>query len=322
MIWQLLLSLLGAASEPLWHPSTASVFSQATSLCARGSYDEAEAATLKLTGRERDLLQGVVALARFEDLHDPTRLNQASQRIESAIAKLSENTPRERFLLALALTQKAVVAGKLGSNLSAAWSGRKAAQLCQALKDEGHASPDLDGILGGYLFWKAQSLGAARALLGGDTRSRGIALTQLAIQSASPFQEAYRTSLTWIRFEQGRYGDALQLCQGALALNPGNRLWRQAQGDMLFRLGRKQEALETYRLSWSEYAGIETLPVNRQSAAGNLGRIHMALGNLDSARKWIKVFDDARQASTRPWLPGSLVREVAPVRKALSLPAP
>jgi tetratricopeptide (TPR) repeat protein len=322
VIWPILLSLLGASAEPLWHPSTASVFSQATSLCAKGSYDEAEAATLKLTGRERDLLQGVVALARFEDLHDPARLTQASQRIESAIAKLSEKTARERFLLALALTQKAVVAGKLGSNLSAAWSGRKAAQLCQALKDEGHASPDLDGILGGYFFWKAQSLGAARALLGGDTRAQGILMTQSAAASSSPFQEAYRTSLVWMRFEQSRYTEALQICQAALDLNPNNRIWRQARGDMLFRLGRNQEALEAYRASWNEYAGLEVLPVNRQSAAGNLGRIHLALGNSDSARKWIKVFDDPRQTPVRRWLPSSLVKEVAPVRKALSLPEP
>lgn len=319
--WLLLLHGL-AVADPLWPAPSQAVFRQATASCSRGAYDEAQATTSRLQGKERDLLQGVVALARFEDLHDPAQLRQASSRIESALSLLSEKTPQDRFLLALALTQKAVVAGKLGETVSAAWSGRKAARLCEALKEEGFASPDLDGILGGYLFWKAQSLGAARSLLGGDTRTKGIALTQVAASSQSPFQEAYRTSLTWIRFEQGRYGDALQLCQAALDAAPRNRIWHQAKGDMLFRLGRFPEALDTYRASWTEYAGIEILPVNRQSAAGNLARIHMAMGNVDSARKWIRTFDDPRQAATRKWLPGSLVKEVAPVRKSLGLPSP
>ncbi|MEN9355275.1 MAG: hypothetical protein RL318_2600 [Fibrobacterota bacterium] len=322
MILALLLALTSASPAPLWPSTAMASFTQATGLCAKGAYEEASQVAARLQGRERDLLQAVVALARFEDLHDPAQLNLAGSKIEAALGKLSENTASERFLLAIALTQKAVVAGKQGSNIAAAWSGRKAAKICQALKEEGHASPDIDGILGGYLFWKAQSLGAARSLLGGDTRTQGIAMTQSAATSSSPFQEAYRTSLVWMRFEQSRYAEALQLCQASLDLNPGNRIWRQARGDMLFRLGRKQEALDAYRGSWNEYAGLEVLPVNRQSAAGNLGRIHMAIGNLDSARKWIKVFDDPRQSATRPWLPASLVREVAPVRKALSLPAP
>lgn len=318
----LALALCTTSNDPLWPTASHAVFRQATAHCSRGAYDEAQATTTKLQGKERDLLQGVVALARFEDLHDPAQLRMASIRIEAALAQLTEKTPQERFLLALALTQKAVVAGKLDESVSAAWSGRKAARLCESLKDAGFSSPDLDGILGGYLFWKAQSLGAARSLLGGDTRSKGINLTQSAASSQSPFQEAYKTSLTWIRFEQGRYGEALQLCQTALEAAPSNRIWHQAKGDMLFRLGRYPEALETYRGSWAEYSGMETLPVNRQSAAGNLARIHMAMGNADSARKWIRTFDDPHQAATRKWLPGSLVKEVAPVRKALGLPSP
>lgn len=323
----MILSLLAlaarfAAADPLWNQASLPVFRQATALCSKGSYDEAAGVATGLAGRERSLLLAVVALARFEDLHDPAQLQSASKHLETVLDGLGEDSPAERFLTALALTQKAVVAEKLGNSVSAAWSGRKAARLCEALKEEGFAQPDLDGILGGYLFWKAQSLGAVRSLLGGDTRERGIRLTQSASQSSSPFQEAYRTSLTWIRFEQGRYADGLQLCLKALESAPNNRIWHQAKGDMLFRLGRMNEALDTYRSSWNAYAGLETLPVGRQSAAGNLARIHMAMGNVDSARKWMRSFDDPRQAACRRWLPGSLVREVAPVRKKLGLPAP
>lgn len=310
------------SADPLWSQSSLPVFRQATALCGKGSYDAATGLAASLAGRERALLLAVVCLARFEDLHDPSQLQTASRHLETVLDGLKEDSPGQRFLMALALTQKAVVAEKLGNSVTAAWSGRKAARLCEALKEEGFSQSDLDGILGGYLFWKAQALGAARSLLGGDTRERGIRLTQGASQSSSPFQEAYRTSLTWIRFEQKRYADGLQLCLQALEQSPNNRIWQQAKGDMLFRMGRLNEALDTYRSSWNAYAGIEVLPVGRQSAAGNLARIHLALGNADSARKWMRTFDDPRQAASRKWLPGSLLREVAPLRKQLGLPTP
>ena len=46
------------------------------------------------------------------------------------------------------------------------------------------------------------------------------------------------------------------------------------------------------------------------------------VSDADSARKWIQVFDDPRQKAVRRWLPESLVREVAPLRKSLGLPSP
>jgi tetratricopeptide (TPR) repeat protein len=323
VILSLALALSGLVrSEPLWPEASQAVFREATRLCSQGRYSKAEALSQQLPGEERDLLHAVVGLSRFEDLHDPQMLRAAKAHVESALGKLDDDTPRQRFWTALALVQKSVVAGKLGENLSAAWSGRKAAQLCQKLRDQGYQSPDIDGILGGYLFWKAQSLGAARSLFGGDTRARGIGLTEAAARSQSPLRDAYRSSLAWMRFEQGRYAEALSICRTALEEFPENRIWRQAEGDMLFRLGRREEALTVYTRSWNEYAGLETLPVNRLSAAGNLGRIHLAMGNTDSARRWIQVFDDPRYRNVRPWLPASLLREVAPVRKRLGLPSP
>lgn len=323
MIFSLALALCGLVrSEPLWPAPSQATFREATRLCSQGRYSQADALSQQLAGEERDLLHAVVGLSRFEDLHDPQTLRTVKAQLESAIGKLDDDTPRERFWLALALVQKSVVAGKLGENLSAAWSGRKAAALCQKLRDQGYQSPDIDGILGGYLFWKAQSLGAARHLFGGDTRTRGIALTESAAKSQSPLRDAYRSSLAWMRFEQGRYAEGLAICRTALEEFPENRIWRQAEGDMLFRLGRREEALSVYRRSWNEYAGVETIPVNRLSAAGNLGRIHLAMGNDDSARHWIQVFDDPRYRTARPWLPASLVREIAPVRRRLGLPSP
>jgi tetratricopeptide (TPR) repeat protein len=157
-------------------------------------------------------------------------------------------------------------------------------------------------------------------LFGGDQRDRGLLLTQQAASSRSPFREAFRTSLLWIRYERGEYAEALRVVREARAIWPDNRLYRQAEGDVLFRLNRLPEALETYRTSFREYQGLETLPVGRLSAAGNLARIHAAMGQRDSARAWLDTLDAPRYRAVRRWLPASLVRDLAPVRRELSRP--
>jgi tetratricopeptide (TPR) repeat protein len=317
-----LLALVGISAEGLWNPGTEEIFRASARLCEAGQYTGAAKTAQQLPTDERDLLLTVVALSRFEDLHEPAQLQLSRTRIEAMLERLQEDTPPQQFLKVLALVQASVIYAKTGDNFKAAMRSRKAAAMCQKLQDDGYHSPDLDGILGGYLFWKAQSLGMARSLLGGDTRTRGIRLTESAANSASPFRDAYRTSLVWIRFEQGKYGEALGICQKALGEMPNHHLWLQAKGDMLFRLGRLDEALDVYRKSHTDLAGVETLPVNLMSAAGNLGRIHYALGRADSARKWIQAFDAPAGKPSRPWLPASLVREIEPLRKKLSLPEP
>jgi tetratricopeptide (TPR) repeat protein len=219
--------------------------------------------------------------------------------------------------LSLAYSQDSYLASLEGRNLTSALSARKAANLCQALMAEGFDTPDLKGIVGGYLFWKAQSLGPLRFALGGDTRAQGLDWTRSAAASQSPFQEAYRTSLMWIYFERKAFDQGLSLARTGLVFCPGNRLYRQAEGDMLFRLNRLQEALETYRSSWVDYAGLETIPANRLAAAGNLARIHLAMRHTDSAKAWLDTLDALRYSKVRKWLPPSLVRELVPVRKEL-----
>ena len=316
------LLLFAAASDALWPRGTEEVFRASARQCEAAQYAQAAQTAQQLPADERDLLLTVVALSRFEDLHDPALIRESRARIEALLERMPDESASQQFLKALALVQASVIYGKTGDNLKAALRGRKAAQLCQSLLDQGQRSPDLDGILGGYLFWKAQSLGMARSLFGGDTRARGIRLTESAASSDSPFRDAYRTSLVWIRFEQGKYGEALSICQKALGEMPNHHLWLQAKGDMLFRLGRLDEALATYRQSHSDLIGVEVLPVNLLSAAGNLGRIHYAAGRMDSARKWIQAFDAPAGKSARPWLPASLVREIQPLRKKLGLPDP
>jgi tetratricopeptide (TPR) repeat protein len=316
-----LLFVFQARTDSLLDESSRKVFSDAMRSSLIGRHEVAETAARNWDRArlpEGRILQAVVGISRFTDLHEPAALARARGNLDEALARLAKGrSVHERYLRALALSQDSYLASIEGQNLTAALSGREAAALCRELMAEGYDSPELKGILGGYLFWKSQSLGVFRSAFGGDTREKGIEWTRQAAAVESPFQEAYRTSLMWIRFERKEFAQGLALARAGLATAPGNRSYRQAEGDMLFRLGRLQEALETYRTSWTEYVGIEQIPANRLSAAGNLARIHEAAGRPDSARAWLDTLDAARYLAVRKWLPPSLVKELEPVRKRL-----
>jgi tetratricopeptide (TPR) repeat protein len=293
-------------------------------LSLSGQYRAADSFARSWSGGSRSeelLMTATVALSAFSDLHNPARLEVARKALEqlSDLCGKKADT-RSRLIDAMALSQESYLAALEGRSLASALKGRSAASTAQDLLDQGVDSPELRGIVGGYLFWKSQSLGSFGRMIGGDHRAEGLLWTQQAAASRSPFREAFRTSLLWIRFERGEYSEALRVAQEARAAWPENRLYRQAEGDVLFRLGRLGEALTTYRQSFREYIGIETLPVSRLSAAGNLARIHAAMGRQDSARAWLDTLDAPRYKSVRKWLPTSLVRELEPVRRKLSHP--
>jgi tetratricopeptide (TPR) repeat protein len=299
-------------------------FEQVSSLSLSGRHRAADSFARSWTGgsdQEKLLLSATVALSAFADLHDPARLESARLSLEQLSRRAKGRTdPRSRLIEAMALSQESYLASLEGRDLASALDGRSAASVAQDLMDQGWDSPELRGIVGGYLFWKSQSLGPLGRLFGGDQRDRGLLLTRQAAASRSPFREAFRTSLLWIRYERGEYAEALRVVREARAIWPDNRLYRQAEGDVLFRLNRLPEALDTYRTSFREYQDLETLPVGRLSAAGNLARIHAAMGQRDSARAWLDTLDATRYRAVRRWLPASLVRDLAPVRRELSRP--
>ncbi|QQS05551.1 MAG: hypothetical protein IPK50_01345 [Fibrobacterota bacterium] len=322
VIIRLALQLLASGpSDTLWPASALPAFQAASRLSLSGHYAQADSVATALERtlrREGSLLHATVDLTAFSDLHESARLESARARLSSLDKELSDpKSARERFFAVLVLSQQSYLATLESSSLSAALSGRKAATLAQDLVDEGYQNSELQGILGGYWFWKAQTLGALAGAFGGDTRDKGLDWTTRAASSHSPYREVFRTSLLWMRFERKEYAAALGVVQAARATLPENRLLRQAEGDILFRQNRFAEALETYRTSFLEYRGLEPLPANRLAAAGNLARIHEAMGHADSARSWIDTVDAPRYAKVRKWLPPSLVRELEPVRKRL-----
>jgi len=320
MIHAILLCSVFATADLL--PSDVhSVWSRATHLSSLGRHGAADTLARSqgwARAPEGLVLRATLALGEFADIHEPERLARAEVLLSQADNALEGDTSAKgRYLAMLALSQESYLLSLQGHDLKATLRGREAAAVAQELHEAKIDDPDVLGVLGSYLFWKAQVLGPLRSAFGGDTRATGLAYTERAVASTSPLREIWRTSLLWIRFERKEYALSLKVVRDGLAACPGNRLYRQAEGDVLFRMGRLDEALDRYRASWDEYAGLEAVPVNRQSAAGNLARIHCAAGRMDSARAWIDTLDARRYETARRWLPPSLVRELKPVRSKL-----
>jgi len=316
-----LLLLVGLAGAEILPADVRAVWERATRLSATGAHGAADTlARSQPWSRQPEglVLRATISLGSFADLHDPERLARADVLLRQAETALDDDeSVRGRYLAMLALSQSSYLASLQGSDFAASLKGRSAAGIARDLVAAKADDPDVFGVAGGYLFWKAQALGPLRSAFGGDTRETGLAYTSRGAYSTSPLREIWRTSLLWMRFERKEFPLALKVVRDGLAQCPGNRLYRQAEGDVLFRMGRLDEALDRYRTSWIEYGGLEAIPVNRQSAAGNLARIHFAAGRADSARAWLDTLDASRYAAARKWLPPSLVRELKPVREAL-----
>ena len=229
-------------------------FEEASNLSLSGKHRAADSFARSWEGgsaQEKLLLSATVALSAFADLHDPARLESAHRSLDQLSRLVRSGTdPRTRLIDAMALSQESYLAELEGRNMASALDGRSAASVARDMMDRGWDSPELRGILGGYLFWKSQGIGPLGRFIGGDQRDRGLLYTQQAAASRSPFREAFRTSLLWIRYERGDYAEALRVVQDARAIWPENRLYRQAEGDVLFRLDRLPQALDTYRASF------------------------------------------------------------------------
>jgi tetratricopeptide (TPR) repeat protein len=138
---------------------------------------------------------------------------------------------------------------------------------------------------------------------------------RIAAAASGPLEDLFLGSLFWICLEQGRHAEALALSEGFQARYPGNRMARELRAAALFRSGDLAGAREEQEKLWREYLELRPLPgrlpLGRHRAAGNLARIHAALGNGDEAGIYRTEWERAVRGAAGPWLPGSLKRELA-----------
>lgn len=316
---------------PLSEPAYDSLIMASMDLLQRGAYASADSALRGLPEiPARSYFRGLVWAGRCYDLGDTAALTSAEtewERLDRAGDERDSplsGKPNYGLYRGLAELQLSYVAGMRGARLKAARLGRRAAKRLEAYPEIAEAA----AALALYDYYKAELLRGidwipfVRADRAGPLRK-----LEAAVPRSRYLQATLLASLLWIYYDTGRYGDGMPRIRGFLARYPGNRLWRQMLADFQFRgaasgSGSLDSALALHLALASEYQALSTaypppgyLPIGYLCSIGNLAKIHAARKDPEALRKQLGIWDSSRYSGVRPWLPGSLVREVEALRK-------
>jgi hypothetical protein len=320
-----------AAPVPLQEPAFDPVLTRALDTLQRGAYAAADSLLRGLPDvPARGYFRGLALAARCNDLGDTAALTAAEAEWERLDRAGDERAsplaadPHYGLYRGLAELQLSYVASLRGSRVMAARLGRRAAKRLEGQR--GFAESEAALALYDYYkaellkgmewlpFVKADRAGPLRRLEAAVPRSRYLHATLLA-------------SLLWIYYDTGRYAEGLPRVRGFLARYPGNRVWRQMLADFHFRgasdgAGSLDSALALHLGLAAEYQSLSAvypppayLPLGYLCSVGNLAKIYAAQGKRDLLEGQLRIWEEPRYQGLRPWLPASLVREVAALRK-------
>jgi len=234
-------------------------------------------------------------------------------------AAADSDAARRELYAGLGQLQLSYVASLTGHSLRAANAARKSASLLGPLRGAAEA----DAALSLYDYYKASLLKGfdwlpfLRADMDGPVRR-----LENALSRSRYLREVLQTSLLWLYYDEGRFGEGLALIRGFLSRYPGNRLYRQILGDYHFRSGSLDSARAVQESLLAEYSAMGAkrappgcLPLGYLSAVGNLVKIHSALGQEHLRRKYLVIWSESGFREVMPWLPASLRREVKALEK-------
>lgn len=314
--------------DRIGRPDADSLLNRGLELAQQGSYDSAlltlHAPALQ-SWRGTPYFRGLILLQTQEDLGDTAAFFEAAK-LWSGLwttpikpEPLPQGAAWENLALirALAGLQWAGTLQKRGHTWQ---STRLSLQAQKALKPLRNC-PEAEAALALFDYYSAVLL--AKIPFVGDDRNAAAHRLDSASRLCFRLGPVLRTAWLWTEFDQGHYQAGIAPLGESLARYPEHRLYRQMLGDFQFRQGRYSEALASYRQAFSAYArpapGVswKLLPVGYLSCAGNLARIHAALGAKDSALVYLDIWESPTYASLREWLPPSLATALKPLRNRL-----
>ncbi len=236
----------------------------------------------------------MVALSRFDDLGDTASLKKIAFQLEK---KSFSNSWWE----ALRLFQLGFCKASMGSTTSAAWNTRKAAKIFadgNTLESRAFAA-----IYGYYMEGVT-----AWVPFGEDKRPQMLRTLDSARYQSRWYWPLFATSLAWMHFDRKEYGKGLAIATEALRRAPGHPVFLQMKGDMLYRLGNREEARKIYEKSLADYAQRAPGSVRWWSAGGNVWRMAHESGDLATAQFWKERFESKEFEVIRQWMPESLMK--------------
>lgn len=314
-------------SDCLFEPALDTILLAALDRMYRMDYAGADSLLATLpAGPARSYFQGIALINRFDDLGDTAALFRAEAlwegvyRSTDAPGNPDAGTTGPAFLYrGLSAMQLSYVAGLTGSAIRSAHLARKAVAILRP----GARFAEAEAALALYDYYKADLLkGVEWMPFVAADRTAPLRRLETAIPRSRYLREVLHTSLLWLYYDAGRYGDGLRPIEAFLARYPGNRFYRKIQADFLFRKGALDSALGLQEGLAREYLGLRKicpspacLPIGYLSSVGNLAKIHSSQKHPESLKRRLATWNSPEHGGTMKWLPGSLKREVRSLGK-------
>ncbi|MDR2580811.1 MAG: tetratricopeptide repeat protein [Fibromonadaceae bacterium] len=219
------------------------------------------------------VLKGIVHFSRFDDLGDTLDLDSALLALRNC--KTNEFwEPFRRFKIALVNDIK-------GNTIKSIGEARGAAQIFAK-----RADIDSKAFYAIYAYYSPFSKANLEDLKTGFEHSK-------------MFSPILGTSFIWILYEEKKYAEALDITNTLLKRYPEHPVILQIKADMLFKLGKVEEAVAIYKQSEQIYA----------KRAPNSIRYWCAVANLAKMTKndfWREKLQSKEYKRIKRWMPKDL----------------
>ena len=216
------------------------------------------------------VLKGIAYVSRFDDLGDTLDL-------DSALTVL-KNCKTGGFWDALRLYEISFIHATLGNTLKSVLEARNAALIFEKLGDL-----DSKAFYAVYAHYNPIAQSKMEDLKNG-------------FENSSLFSPILGNAYMWILYDKKKYAEALEIANALLKRYPKHPIILQNRADMLFKLGRVQEAVSIYKESEALYAKRAPNSIRYWCAVANLAKI-------TGADFWKEKLNSVEYKRIMHWMP-------------------
>jgi len=216
------------------------------------------------------VLKGIAYVSRFDDLGDTLDL-------DSALFVL-KNCKTGGFWEPLRLYQISLVNSILGNTLKSILEARNAALIFEKLGDL-----DSKAFYAVYAYYNPFTESNLEDLKNG-------------FENSPLFSPIFGNTYMWIFYDKKKYAEALEIANALLKRYPRHPIILQNRADMLFKLGRVQEAASIYKESEALYAKRAPNSIRYWCAVANLAKI-------TGADLWKEKLNSVEYKRIMHWMP-------------------
>ena len=230
------------------------------------------------------VLKGIAFVSRFDDLGDTLDLDSALFVLEKCKAG--------SFWEPLRLYEIGLVNSILGNTIKSIRETRNAALIFSERDDI-----DSKAFYAIYAYY-AETLTSWLPFV---KSKRDLYLEDLkkGFENSKRFSPVFGNTLIWIFYDNKKYSSALNIVNSLLLRYPGHPVILQTKADMLFQLGRVDEAVAIYKQSEALYAKKSPNSIRYWCAVANLAKM-----TKDSA--WKEKLQSNEYKRIKHWMPESI----------------